>query len=469
MKVKKADGGRNERQILTGVITNRQVLAAVAQLWDGKLFSARWGNIIAGWCVDHYRKFRKPPGRDVASLFDRWAEANARDKDTVGLVGAFLADLSNEYAGRRKAVDAAYTIDLAKEYFEKVRLRNLRDELDALIADGDTAAAWTRVQETKRVEIGNGSMINPFRDRAALERAMTEVKDPVVTFPGALGEFFGKSLEREGFIAFQASEKRGKSTFLLDVTWAAMEQGRKVVMFQLGDLSQGQFLRRLYARACGRPFYATAPGKPLLIPNYLGPPTTEGGLPDVRHDERTWDAGVSLKHATKVAMKAVKKFGKDQYRLSVHPARSLSVEGVTEVLNRWEGDEGWKPDIAVFDYAELFKPMNGKAETRDQINATWVGLAGLRLEKKCLVVTATQADAASYDATVQTMSNFSEDKRKYSHVTGTVAINQTDEEKALGIWRLNWLTGRDWDYTSSKCVYVAGCSAIQRPFMLSTF
>lgn len=88
MKVEKDRNGRNERMIVTGLITNRAVLGAVAALWDGKLFQSRWANEVAGWCVEHYRRFRKPPGTKIQSLFDRWAVKNSKDKDTVGLVGS---------------------------------------------------------------------------------------------------------------------------------------------------------------------------------------------------------------------------------------------------------------------------------------------------------------------------------------------------------------------------------------------
>ena len=122
------------------------------------------------------------------------------------------------------------------------------------------------------------------------------------------------------------------------------------------------------------------------------------------------------------------------------------------------------------DYAELFAALDGKSTgDREQVNQTWLALASLRLAKHYLIVTATQTDADSYDSELITMKNFSEDKRKHSHMTGSFALNQTDEEKELGLYRMNWLTGRDWAYSSSKFVYVAGCAATQDPWMFSTF
>lgn len=472
MKVTEAKGGRNERLILTGVITSSAVCGAVAQVWDGKLFSARWSNIIAGWCVAHYRKFRKPPGKKIQSLFDRWADANPKDRDTTELVSAFLADLSRAYAGRKKEVDPEYTIDLAKEYFERVKLENLREEIGGLVQDGDVKEALRRVTNLRPVEIGLESWSNPFTDLSAVKSAFEEMSDPMITFPPDTGlrAFFGDSLEREGFVVIFAPEKRGKSQFLLDLAWRGMEQGRRVAMFQLGDLSKKQFYRRWYARAAGRPNRATLPGRHVLVPEFMGPPSVEGGLPDIRHAEKRWEEDMPFALAQKKAGAILKRLGgADGFRLSVHPARTLTIDRAGEILDRWERQDGWVADVVVFDYAELFAPLDGKAETRDQINATWIGMASLRLRRRCLVVTATQTDAASFETELLTMSNFSEDKRKFSHVSGGFGLNQSAQEKALGVYRLNWLVGRDWEYDSNKCLYVAGCAATQNPMMFSTF
>lgn len=472
MKVTESKGGRNERLILTGVITSNAVCGAVSQVWDGKLFSARWSNIIAGWCVTHYRKFRKPPGKKIQSLFDRWADNNTKDKDTTELVSTFLSDLSRTYAAKKQEVDPEYVIDLAKEYFERVKLENLREEIGGLVADGDVKEALRRVTNLKPVEIGLDSWSNPFTDLSTVKSAFEEMSDPMITFPPDTGlrAFFGDSLEREGFVVVFAHEKKGKSQFLMDLAWRGMEQGRRVAMFQLGDLSKKQFYRRWYARATGRPNRATPPGRTIRIPEFMGPPAVPGGLPDIRHQERRWETDMPFRLAEKKAAASLKRLGgAGGFRLSVHPARTMSIDRAGEVLDRWERQDNWIADVVIFDYAELFAPLDGKAETRDQINATWIGMASLRLRRRCLVVTATQTDAASFDTELLAMSNFSEDKRKWSHVTGGFGLNQSPNEKELGVYRLNWLVGRDWDYDSTKCLYVAGSAAIQNPMMFSTF
>lgn len=83
------------------------------------------------------------------------------------------------------------------------------------------------------------------------------------------------------------------------------------------------------------------------------------------------------------------------------------------------------------------------------------------------MLTATQADAASFDANLITSSNFSEDRRKLDHVTAMIGINSTDEEKECGIYRLNHIKRRDDDFSVGQVVYTASCLAMANPAVRS--
>jgi hypothetical protein len=125
--------------------------------------------------------------------------------------------------------------------------------------------------------------------------------------------------------------------------------------------------------------------------------------------------------------------------------------------------------VIVIDYADILANPPGFNESRDATNATWKHLRRLSQERHCLVVTATQADAASYRAETIDASNFSEDKRKLSHVTGMVGINSTPEEKENSMQRLNWVVLRESEFNVTRCVHVASCIDIGNPAVKSIF
>src|ERR1019366_6455185 len=147
-----------------------------------------------------------------------------------------------------------------------------------------------------------------------------------------LGEFFGNALERDGFIAFTGPEKRGKTFLLLDVAWTAIQQNRKVVFFEVGDMSQNQIMRRFAVRASRRPLDPCIVRYPTFIEREDG-----DGLAKVDFKDRTFK-----KHLTdKLAWESFKQLsnkinaGKETLlRLSVHPNDSISILGVRSILQQ---------------------------------------------------------------------------------------------------------------------------------------
>jgi hypothetical protein len=454
--------GGPERQVLIGVVTSTPVCGAVAGQWDGDLFDSRWSNLVAGWAVSHYQKYRKAPRRAVEGYFDRWAAGGGRDGDTVKLIEKFLAGLSEE--SRRSRLAPEYLLDLAAAHFNNVRAVRHAEQLKAAAEGGETDKVLELARKFRPVEVGRGACVNIFRDEALVATAFDpKDQEDIVVFPGAAGKFFRHALARDNFIAFEGMAKIGKSFWLLAVAWQALKQRRRVALFEAGDMSQNQVIRRLGARAAKRPVYGD-PKHPVKIPVGM----ESGDPPVVEYLEKLCPEDLDFPAAWKALQRFGKKFGEDNFRLSVHPNRSISVLGIEDRLGRWER-EGWVPDVLTIDYADLLAPVNGKIETRDQLNETWQGLRALSQKLHCLLVTATQSDTASYNAKSLGRENFSGDRRKNDHVVGMVGINQTKGERENGLYRLNWAVPfRELDY-GDKELWCASCLALADPCVLSTF
>jgi hypothetical protein len=260
-------------------------------------------------------------------------------------------------------------------------------------------------------------------------------------------------------------EGRGKSWWLEDVAYRGMLQRRRVAYFEAGDMSQNQVMRRLMVRAAGRPL----PAKTIEYPTSI---EKDGAYSvEVETEDRVYKNRLSWRAARKACKRIMHKKLKSKepyFKLSCHPNSTLSVSMIADTVGNW-AREGWTADIIVIDYADILL-MNGHGlEGRDLINDTWKKLRSLSQRFHCLVVTATQADAASYDQVIITKKNFSEDKRKLAHVTGMIGINQSAEEKDLGVMRLNWLKIRDESFSEKRCVFVAGCLSVSNPAIRSTF
>lgn len=461
LRVERRDGSA-ERLVLIGMVVSRAVLGPISVRWQSGLFPSRYANIVAGWCVEHYRKYARAPHKDITGYFDAWAEAN-RDREVTDAVEQLLAGLSEEYERLKKTTNPDYVLDQAARLFNRTKLAELKGLIEADLETGGVERAEERVSKFRRVELGLGAGIEVLTEVEAMKTAFEDRADPLVVMPGALGDFFGPALGRDQLIGLMAKEKGGKSFWLHRLAWAGVEQGRRVAFFECGDMSQSQVLRRVAALAAGRPLDAGRYEYPVALETNDG----RDPLPDLKTEWRDARGPLTPEAASK-ALARLAGDSPDRFRLSCHPNCSISVTGIETVLDGWERD-GWTPDCVVIDYADILMPLDGRQDSRDQINATWMALRALSQKKHCLVLTASQANKDSYSAVTLSRENVSEDKRKYSHVTGMVGINQTAAEKNKGLFRLNWIVRRDLDYSEKKCVWAAGCLAASDPCVLSTF
>jgi hypothetical protein len=254
--------------------------------------------------------------------------------------------------------------------------------------------------------------------------------------------------------------------WLIDVSFRAVSQRKKVAFFAAGDMTEHQMIKRIAVRLCRQP----------LKPQKIMYPI------DLEIDEETDKASVT--HKVKVfterldwrtAWKACEEFKQKQtktkkslFKMSCHPNSSLSVNGIKSILQMWERED-WTPDIIVIDYADILNMDYPGLEGRERINETWKQLRALSQSYHCLVLTATQSNAASYSTSLIDLTNFSEDKRKFAHVTGMVGINQTTDERQNGVMRLNWIVLREEEFNVQRCVYTAGNLGIGNPAIKNLF
>lgn len=472
MKIDRKDGSP-ERQILIHMITDNSVCGRIANKWSPELFKSKWSSLVASWCVKYFLKYDKAPGKAVKGMFDSWA-SKSTDSDTVALVERFLGGLSDEY--EETETNSAYVVDEAAEYFRKTKLQKLADKLQGHLDSDELEEAQKEVDNFTQIQLGTGSGIDLLSDKEAIKRAFETRRDPVIVYPDALGNFFGNSLYRGAFVSLEGPEKRAKTFWLLDMAWRAMKQKRKVAFFEVGDLTESDIILRFMTRAARRPLYATkgnddeSLNHPIQIPTFIERDQS-ARIASVDFEEQFFPKPLDWQSAVEACKKITEKQKTKESRLKVctEPADSVSVRDIDAVLTGWERESNWTPDVIVVDYADILAPIDSRDDKREQINKTWMRLRRLSQEWHCLVLTATQSDAAGASAHTLGRSNFSEDKRKRAHVTGSIGLNQTADENENQLMRLNWIVRREAAFSESRCVHVAGCLAIANPAIKSTF
>jgi len=467
MKIRKYSGDE-ERMILTALIVNSTILGKVVAGLpsEKKPFNSKWSNVVFNWCREFYIKYNRAPRGTIQSLFRGYAQRQS-DDSAVELIEKFLSTLSDDYRAVSKELNVDYMVDLSSKYFNQVRYTRLKDQLEEALLQKDLEAASTSIGAFHPVSFDASAVVDVFTDEAAWREAI-EVKDDevLIDYPGDLGDFFGPHLQRDGFIAFLAPEKRGKSFWLLDVTWRAIRNKRRTFFVSAGDMSRRQVLQRLGTRAARRPINAGKFTKPKRLSR------TDSGEVRVKSSTESCERHISRADwvAAQRRVHTLTAMNDSMLKLLCAPNSTINVSDIERSLDE-AIKEGWIPDVVVIDYADILAPEVGakRDDFRHQTNETWKALRRLSQKYHCLVVTATQSDAASYESKVITRKHFSEDKRKLSHVTGMIGINQTEEEKGKGLYRLNWVALREGIYFETKCVTVAGSLALANPAMKSVW
>lgn len=461
MRIKKHKG-QDERRILTAMILDDNVLGRIHAKWHPEIFRSKQAKLISRWCIDYFSEYLKAPAQGIIPLYESW-ERKTKDADTSELVAKFLDAMSSEFEEQTETLNSEFIIDLAGKYFTRVQIEQLRDDVEASLDSGNAQDAHKRITAYRKIEMGIGSGIDVFRDKDAILQAFRTKEKSLIQFQGALGQFYSTNLGRGDFVSFLGRKKIGKSFYLMDIAFRAALSRLRVAYFECGDMGQDNTIKRLCERASRHP---KRPGT-YEYPTDLV--VTQKNGPDVGVSKKTFDKGLNEAIAIKAFDRLIKKKLKSNkvfLKLSCHANDTLSVDAIQSTLDEWSHDN-FIPDVIVIDYADILKMEYFGIEGRDKINKTWKQLRRLSQERHALVITATQADAASFDQKTVNMSNFSEDNRKFDHITGMIGINQTVVEKRMGVTRLNWIALRDDEFDSTKCVYVAGCLAIAAPTIIS--
>lgn len=446
--------GIAERSAISSLCLNTQVLAAIAPGWTPDCFPSKWANIVGGWAAKYYNEYKEAPGvQGITALYADWAAGS--DSDTAGIVNKWLTTLDPD-----QSVNPEYAIGQIQKIITRTALKRMADKITGALSNNKLDAALDVAEAWKRpIAAQQADYLSVFQeiDQIKIELDAT-ITDPIIKYRGALGQFINPLFVREGFVAFLAPAKRGKSTLLMDIGWTAALQGRNVAYFSTGDMSRGQILDRLRVKAAKRPKF---PGT-YRIPTSLA---YEGKEHKVEY--RICSASEGLQGSDGV--EALSQFASDdRFRIVAKSANTISAGDITAIIHRW-ADGGWVADVIVIDYADILRGMGSHRELRDQINENWIQMSALRTEMKSLVVTATQADTEGMESWVLSPRMFSQTRQKWDHATAVVGINSTPVEKKAGVFRLNHLLLREGEFASDlpSLVAVAGCTKIGRPIILS--
>jgi hypothetical protein len=495
-----------ERRIAIGFVVSTDYVRGVISIFKPEYLESATARTVVGWVLDYWEKYSRAPGKDIEGIYMQHLAAGM-DKDKAASVEEVLASLSEDYDREKFNVD--YLLDESRKYFAERRLRLHCEQIEGELDSGSVVEAEQLATQFSQIPSDLNNVVNPFTSEA-VERAFSDTAQPLMTFGRALGYMWDSQFVREGFVALMGPEKRGKSFMLLEIAMRALMTDCNVAMFQAGDMSERQQVMRIciyLAQRSNDPKYCTKMYVPVVdceinqtgnaccdeAPGFKvfdddGMDKTHAELleaftrnPDYRYcknnscpsrrpmvwlTERKAVAPLTKHDARRAIHKFKGKFPKS-FKLATYPNETLTVAEIKSLLATWERQEGFVPDVVVIDYADILAhdPDVSRMDFRHKENYKWQRLRALSQQRRCLVVTATQTDADSYSEHLLGMKNFSETKTKFAHVTAMYGLNQTSDEKRIGIMRVNEIVVREGDFDRKHVTYVLQRLQMGRPLL----
>jgi hypothetical protein len=451
-----------ERNILTGLIVSTEFVREIVTIYNHTFFQNRAAKKLARWAISYYKQYGKCPGKDIQSIYDSNVRKGILQESEEDYIANILEGLSSDWEHNQENFNVEYLLDEAESFFSQRNMQMLADDIKNALSNGDIEDAQDIISRYKMVARPKTRGVDPFTDEERIIAAFEKSSKPLFKMPGAAGQILNTHLFRTGFVAFQAPEKVGKSFWLQEMAIRAVRQRCKVAIFEMGDMSEADRICRIHSYIAKRPFDRDKQEGDIVdikIPSLI----EEDGEYIITYTEdkaRVIGPGYAVKNG-KIWSKRIK----GRIKIAEYPSDTGSITDISNVLDKWEVYENFIPDVVIIDYADIVAPEDTSKSERGQINDIWKAMRRLAQQRQCLVLTATQADAKSYNVSSQTRKNYSEDKRKYSHVTAIFSLNQTPQEKVNGVLRIGTILAREGKWHPTMEAVVVQCLDIGRPYI----
>ena len=510
-RIRKDKDSGVERRLLIGMISNDQFLRDIKVIYRPELIKAPFARTVATWCLDHHNKFSHSPGPHIEDRYKKAVRRGELDDEQEQLIGELLASLSEE-SERLPDLDPQVLLKDAEREFRRRAQHELGTALRNAAGNEDPEAADRVLSEYRRVELPQDDSVDPFTDRDGLIAAWENAAEPLFRLPGAAGKFLNNLFIRDAFVTLLGPDKRGKTWRLIDLALWANRSGCPVAFFSAGDMTLPQMRLRFGTALTGRN-YQPRFCKEQLVPvldcarnqnDTCDKPQRAGDFSimkdEVKGTLQEWEEakdhrpctyclrkpGGEYKGAVWRAMqpavtplewhealqageRAARRCGlKAGRRLVCRSAGTLTVQNIDDTLHFWKEKSGFVPSVVVVDYMKLLAPeKNAPRDFRLSEGHKWERMRRLGQDWNCLVLSADQTDAGAYTIPWIGMQNFSESREKNAHVTGMVTLNQTREEKKMGIMRLGKLLTREDEFDDHSGVTVLQHLPYGKPLIAS--
>ena len=451
-------------------------MAQIVVFLSVDVFKIKYCATIARWCLEFYNENGDVPGLHIEDVFER--KRDDLPEEIATLIETFLAELSERYE-RNPQLNINYLVDQARMYCRKRRLENFHNSSIDAIRGGRVEDAERALQEFRTIGLASNRSYNPFTKEEVRDAFAESNANIMFTMPQAVGRMVGR-VQRGWLGAFLGPMKRGKTFFLAETAFASAAEKYNTLFVSL-EMNRTDINTRVFRRMLNRPdengpldlpcfdclhnqdnscrlrqrvvrnqtvlddegelikYKRSSSYKPCTI-CLENEETEENYYPSV------WQHTVDMQKFTKTALfkkiKGFKRMYGDRLRVCCFPAFSATVHDVEAEIEYLDILENFKIDTLVVDYADIINPGRQNLSERGSLDHIWKQLKRLAAERNIFVATASQTNRQAILRESIRDVDTAEDIRKMAHVDLTMGLNQTIDDKEVGLMRVNCINHR---------------------------
>jgi len=474
-----------EKRIATGLITSTKFIDEIKSVLQLDYFTNSYLRTVSEWCIAFYEEHEKAPFKHIGDIYESESH-NLKESDSE-LIGDLLKMLSEQYD--EGSINVDFLRDSALDYFRKRELEIVVNNVSVLKEKGDYDEAEKEIERFTKVslDIDSGVILNlgDIDTLTEIYKQRDEDDKNFFNLPGDLGRYLG-SYKRGDVIGYYAPAKRGKSWSLVDCYKHGILSRKKTLFWSI-EMTKTEIVPRIMKSFI--PMVDEEGTYPFPVfdckKNQTGDCTDrESGVIILDGDEfiedpshkvctkcmrggrhdyemtvyqdlifRKQDDIFTIRKEVEGARRGngigeiLNKYG----RLSVHKKYTLTYDKMMRDLEILNQKDGFIPDIFIIDYIDILD-ISSKTSFEDyrKVDEAWKLLARMAGEFNALVITATQANKEGHKAELLASTHQGGYYGKNQHVNLMVGINQTAEEKELGIIKYGITEARSQHYIPGK-------------------
>ncbi len=468
-----------EKRILAGLMVSKDFLDKVYPILNLNYFETPHMKSLVQLASKFYETYSQPPLDHIKEM----VLGEFHDNESLEPMLKIIEDILALYKTGNFNID--YMVDQAIAFFKRKELEIIISNTQILLDRGETEKAEREISSFHKIikpTFEESDFI--FSDSAIMSINNITDDDCLLKMPKDFGNFIG-GLNRGWLVGISGPFKRGKSWLLNEFAAIASLSGLRVAYFSL-EMGAVDVRKRIYQRLTG-----TSDNSGIIqFPCFDCQKNQKGSCTkDIRTNKYRFPGAFNTKSKYKAcsackniveergdyelcvwfenievpqistaivheAIIALKKIGKANIWLKTKPRFSASVGDIEADLDGLEISNNFIPDVIIVDYADILQADDKSLTGVQKEDEVWMTLARMATKRNALVITATQLNKDSLAAKQISASHTARWIGKLGHVDAMFALNQTPEEKLIGVMRISILEHRHKHFIETQNCYL---------------